>query len=287
VRCVCCVCCENMLTYDIKSVLATPKTKTRALLPVGASFIASPPEPGWAWPWQSVALLINRTVNGIDSTKPSRFAELVYDFDRVLRMVMWLGGLIAAFIMIVLDTAFDITINDVDWPMIAVLITLLVVQLIFVIASLVGRFWILPQQLRIQELEQRITLHLSQLLFNFQSFGLERCSGWTAAVSVILAHIIFTASWSVLMYAALTRVSVSDTHETGHVFVWCLFIFQQLVTATARAVSLGEVRAFSANLASGPTCMEYLRLHLICIYILLVFVVAFPVGVFGLIYAML
>ena len=276
-----------MLTYDLKSVLATPKTRARALAPVGASFDPSPPVSGWAWPWQAVALLINRVANGVNSTKPSRFAELVYDLDRLLRMVMWLGGLIAAFIMIVLDTAFEITIADADWPMIAVLITLLVVQTIFVIASLVGRFWLLPKSLRIQELEQTITLHLSQLLFNFQSFGLERCSGWTAAISVILAHVIYVFSWSVLAYAALTRISVSDVHEMGHVFVWLLLIFQQLVTATARAVSLGEVRAFSANLASGPTCMEYLRLHLVCIYILLVWVVAFPVGVFGLIYAML
>jgi hypothetical protein len=270
-------------TFNLNAALA-PGLKP---LPVGATAQGTANGSGkWVMPWEALPLALHHMLNSGDADgRPSSTAVYIYEAETTFRAVMLLAGFGVTVYITMVGEPFGIEISwEKDHFMWIVLIVWWLALVVQFVSQSWGRFTRLPASIALSEVKDRPELNLPALIFNHQSFGLERWEGYIAAFLVTLLNFVYTASWSTTLYICVSRMVANDAYKLTYTAIYGAALFQSVFTALARSVSFSDLRSATKKPSSEPNQVEYVRIQLVCIYVVLVLVVLLPLASVGILY---
>ena len=236
------------------------------------------PPTGWARPWEALPMALHRWINWGQREYMTQSAVLFYNADVVLRSIGTLLGGGLAFYLAVVTRLTRLSIEPADWYVWLVLVAWYVDLLLLLLLSLWGRFERLDQTLTDQDVKSTSELRLPLLLWNYQSFGIDRWYGRLAALLVSSWQVLYTAGWGVLLYECATRALADDAYENLWVTAWLYALAQNVVSALARSSSFSKLRSLTSKFNDAPNAVERGRITLACLYIFWTITVVTPLA---------
>jgi hypothetical protein len=225
------------------------------------------PPTGWARPWEALPMALHRWINWGQREYMTDSAVLYYNVDIVLRTLGTLVGSGLAFYLLVSTSLFRDTIGAGDWYLWVVLAVWWVGIGLQLMLSLWGRFERLDKTLTEQDVLDNEGLHLPMLLWNYQSFGVDRWWGLLAALLVTTWQVLYAVGWGVLLYECLTRSLADEEYEALWMTAWSFLLLQHVVGALARAGSFTKLRSITSKYNDEPNPIERGRITIACLYI--------------------
>ena len=244
------------------------------------------PPTGWARPWEALPMALHRWINWGQREYMTQTAVLLYYADIVLRVIGTLFSAGLVFYLSVVSRLGRDSIDPADWFMWLVLGAWYVGITLLVVVSLWGRFETFDRTLTEQDIRTTSDLRLPLLLWNYQSFGLDRWYGVLAAVLVSAWQVLYAGGWAVLLYECATRALSNDDYEGLWLSAWCFALVQMVVTALARSASFSKLRALTSKFNDEPNAVERVRITLACLYIFWTTTVVLPLALAGLAYVL-
>jgi len=270
-------------TFDLAAAVA-PGLKP---MPVGATTQGTQRASGeWVMPWQALPLALHHVLNSGDGTgRPSNVAVYIYEAESTMRGVMIAVGFGTLVYMAMFSNPFELLISwETDSYMWLVLIVWWLVLLLQFVAQLWGRYLRLPESISASDARDRPEFNLPGLLFNHQPFGLERWEGWIAAFQVTLLNVVYTGSWAIVLYACVSRMVANDAYQPTYIVIYVAALVQSVLTALARSVSFSDLRSATHKASGDPTPVEYVRIQLVCVFVVMVLVVLLPLAAVGILF---
>ena len=189
------------LTWDLSGVLIDAAVERKTYM-IDEKLL---PPTGWARPWEALPMALHRWINWGQREYMTDSAVLFYNADVVLRVVGTLVGGGLTFYLFVTTQLFRHGIGASDWYAWVVLGAWYVGLLLLLLLSLWGRFERLDRTLTEDDVRDTQALRLPLLLWNYQSFGVDRWYGFLAAMLVAGWQVVYTGAWGVLLYECATR----------------------------------------------------------------------------------